>query len=118
VARLPRVEREEGSGTRAVVEEHFANLGVPLDGSSVALHVGTLVGLRAAVLSGIGVAFTSRAAVREDLEEGHLVALRIASVKIPRRIFVAWRHDRELPLAARRFLDVAREQPRRGGRAG
>jgi phosphonate transport system ATP-binding protein len=119
VARLPRVEREEGSGTRAVVEEHFANLGAPLDGSAVALHVGTLVGLKAAVLSGIGVAFTSRAAVREDLEEGNLVALRISSVKIPRRIFVAWRRDRELALAARRFLDVAREQgPRRGGRTG
>lgn len=109
VARLPRVEREEGSGTRAVVEEHFANLGAPLDPSAVALLVGTLVGLKAAVLSGIGVAFTSRAAVRQDLEEGHLVALRIASVKIPRRIFVAWRRDREPPLAARRFLEIARE---------
>jgi phosphonate transport system ATP-binding protein len=109
VARLPRVEREEGSGTRAVVEEHFANLGAALDPAAVALHVGTLVSLKAAVLSGIGVAFTSRAAVREDLEEGHLVALRITSVKIPRHIFVAWRRDRELPLSARRFLDVARE---------
>jgi phosphonate transport system ATP-binding protein len=118
VGRLPRVEREEGSGTRAVVEEHFANLGAPLDTSAVALHVGTLVGLKAAVLSGIGVAFTSRAAVRDDLEEGHLVALRIASVKIPRRIFVAWRRDRELPLAARRFLDVARQEgPGRRARA-
>jgi len=108
VARLPRVEREAGSGTRAVVEEHFANLGAPLDPRSIALEVGTLVGLKAAVLSGMGVAFTSRAAVQEDLAEGHLVALRIASVKIPRRIFVAWRHDRELPLAARSFLEVAR----------
>ncbi len=109
VARLPRVEREEGSGTRAVVEEHFANLGEPLDGAAVALEVGTLVGLKAAVLSGIGVAFTSRAAVQDDLEAGHLVAVRMASVKIPRRIFAAWRRDRELPLAARCFLEVARD---------
>jgi phosphonate transport system ATP-binding protein len=108
VARLPRVEREEGSGTRAVVEEHFANLGAPLDPRSIALEVGTLVGLKAAVLSGMGVAFTSRAAVREDLEAGHLVVLRIRSVKIPRHLFVAWRRDRELPLAARSFLEVAR----------
>ncbi|HEY6100008.1 MAG TPA: LysR substrate-binding domain-containing protein, partial [Anaeromyxobacter sp.] len=118
VARLPRVEREEGSGTRAVVEEHFANLGAPLDGAAVALVVGTLVGLKAAVLSGIGVAFTSRAAVREDLEAGHLVALRIASVKIPRRIFVAWRRDREPPVAARRFLEVAREKQARTRASG
>lgn len=109
VARLPRVEREAGSGTRAVVEDHFANLGVPLDPEAVALEVGTLVGLKAAVLSGIGVAFTSRSAVQEDLDAGHLVALRIASVKIPRHISVAWRRDRGLSLAARRFLEVARE---------
>jgi phosphonate transport system ATP-binding protein len=117
-ARLPRVEREPGSGTRAIVEDHFAGLGVPLDPSAVALEVGTLVGLKAAVLSGIGVAFASRAAVRDDLDAGHLVALPIANVKIPRRIYAAWRRDRELSPGARRFLEVARETHggRRGGR--
>ncbi len=107
-ARLPRVEREPGSGTRAVVEEHLANLGAPLDPAAAALEVGTLVGLKAAVLSGIGVAFTSRLAVRDELAQGHLVALRVDGVRIPRRLFVAWRRDAAPSPAARRFVEVAR----------
>ncbi|WP_332842105.1 LysR substrate-binding domain-containing protein [Anaeromyxobacter terrae] len=113
-ARLPRVEREAGSGTRAVVEDHLANLGVPLDPAAVALEVGTLVGLKAAVLSGVGVAFTSRLAVRDELERGHLRALRIDGVRIPRRLFVAWRRDATPSPAARRFVEVARAAVTRG----
>jgi phosphonate transport system ATP-binding protein len=111
VGQLDRVEREPGSGTRAVVEDHFANLGLPLDPAKIAIEVGTLAGLKAAVLSGIGVAFSSRLAVQAELQSGLLQELPIASVRIPRQIFAAWRRDRELPLPARRFLEVARREP-------
>ncbi len=107
-ARLPRVEREAGSGTRRVVEEHFANLGAPLDPTAVIAEVGSLAALRTAVASGLGVAFVSRAAVRDELEAGRLRAIAIEGVKIPRRFFVAWRSDRELGAASRRFVEIAR----------
>jgi phosphonate transport system ATP-binding protein len=109
-ARLPRVEREAGSGTRAVVEEHLANLGAPLDPAAVQLEVSSLVGLKAAVLSGIGVAFASRLAVADELEEGHLRALRIDGVKIPRRLFAAWRRGVRPSPAAARVLELARAE--------
>jgi phosphonate transport system ATP-binding protein len=107
-ARLPRVEREAGSGTRRVVEEHFTNLGAPLDAGAVVAEVGSLAALRTAVASGLGVAFVSREAVRDELEAGRLRAIVIEGVKIPRRFFVAWRSDRELGAAARRFVEIAR----------
>jgi phosphonate transport system ATP-binding protein len=66
------------------------------------------VGLKAAVLSGIGVAFASRLAVREELAEQHLVAVRVDGVRIPRRLFVAWRADAAPSPAGRRFVEVAR----------
>ncbi len=113
VARLPRVEREAGSGTRRVVEEHFANLGAPLDAGAVVAEVGSLAALRTAVASGLGVAFVSREAVRDELEAGRLRAIAIEGVKIPRRFFVAWRADRELGAAARRFVEIARAGVRR-----
>jgi phosphonate transport system ATP-binding protein len=109
-ARLPRVEREAGSGTRAVVEDHLANLGTPLDPAAVRLEVGTLVGLKAAALSGIGVAFASRLAVADELEEGQLRVVRIDGVKIPRRLFAAWRRDERPSPAAARFLELARDE--------
>ena len=106
-AQLPRVEREEGSGTRAVVTDHFAALGAPLSPEAVALEVDSLVGLKAAVLSGAGVAFVSRLSVEEELRSGAVRVVPVTGVRIPRRVFAAWRGDVELPAAARRFLDAA-----------
>jgi phosphonate transport system ATP-binding protein len=112
VARLPRVDREPGSGTRRVVEEHFQNLGAPLDPEAVVAEVGSLAALRTAAAAGVGVAFVSRAAVRDDLEAGRLRAVAVAGVRIPRRFFVAWRSDRELGAAARLFVELARARGR------
>lgn len=111
-ARLPRVEREPGSGTRRVVEEHFANLGAPLDPRGVVAEVGSLSAQRTAVGAGVGVAFLSRAAVRDDLEAGRLCALPVSGVRIPRRFYVAWRAGRAPSAAAGRFVEIARA---RGG---
>src|SRR5262249_52137002 len=107
-AEILRVERESGSGTRAVVEEYFANLGVPLSPASVALEVGSLVGLKAAVLSGIGVAFASRMAVASELKSGLLRQVSVQSMRIRRQIFAVWRSDSELTPQAKSFLEVAR----------
>jgi phosphonate transport system ATP-binding protein len=108
VAGLARVERESGSGTRAVVEEYFSNMGAPLSQSAVALEVGSLVGLKAAVISGIGVAFASRMAVASELKAGLLRELAVDSMRIRRQIFAAWRADAELMPQAKSFLEIAR----------
>ena len=111
-ARLPRVEREAGSGTRRVVEEHFANVGAPLDPRAVVAEVGSLAAIRTAVAAGVGAAFVSRAAIRDELEAGRVRALAVAGVRIPRRFYVAWRTDREPGAAARRFVEIARARGR------
>ncbi len=108
VSQLSRVERECGSGTRAVVEEYFSNMGAPLKRAAVALEVSSLVGLKAAVISGIGVAFASRVAVNSELKSGLLRELTIQSVKIRRQIFAAWRTEVELTPQAKSFLEIAR----------
>ncbi len=107
-ARLPRVEREPGSGTRRVVEEHFVNVGAPLEPAAIVAEVGSLSALRTAVAAGVGVAFVSRAAVRDELESGRLRIVAVSGVRIPRRFFVTWRADREPGAAARRFVELAR----------
>jgi phosphonate transport system ATP-binding protein len=107
-ARLPRVDREAGSGTRATVEDHFVNLGVPLDPSAVVLEAGNQPMLKLAVETGLGVAFVPRVSVRTELNEGRLREVPIDMLKIPRRVFAVWRRDVVLSPAARKFLEVAR----------
>jgi len=112
-ASVPRVEREEGSGTRRVVEEHFRNLGAPLAARAVVAEVGSLAALRTAACAGVAAAFVSRAAVQDDLDAGRLRVVPVTGVRIPRRFYVAWRADRPPRPAARLFIDLARARGRR-----
>jgi len=109
-SRLPRVDREPGSATRAIVEAQLAEMGVALDPASSVLEAGSVAALRAAIAAGMGVGFASRRSVAADLAAGRLRELEIAQVKIPRRFFVAWRRARPLSSAARRFVEIARAE--------
>jgi len=109
VAHLPRVDREPGSATRAIVEAQLAGLGAPLDPAAAVVEVGSAGTLVAAVAGGLGVGFASRLSVRAALAEGRLREVAIEAVTVPRRFFVAWRRDDLLSEPARRFLAMARE---------
>lgn len=109
-ARLPRVDREPGSGTRAIVEAQLAGMGVALDPAASVLEAGSVAALRSAVSAGMGVGFASRRSVAADLGAGRLREVAIAEVRIPRRFFVAWRRTAPLSAAARRFLEIARSR--------
>jgi phosphonate transport system ATP-binding protein len=111
-ARVPRVEREQGSGTRRVVEEHFRNLGAPLAHEAIVAEVGSLAALRTAACAGVAAAFVSRAAVQDDLQAGRLHLVPVEGVRIPRRFYVAWRANRPPGAAARRFMELARGRGR------
>ena len=108
VAQLPRVEWPHGRGSRAVVEDRFTNMGVPLNPEAMVMETTNLISMKAAVMSGMGVAFISKLAVSSELIAGSLREVKIQNVKIPRRIFVAWRQGETVGPAARCFLEVAR----------
>ncbi len=107
-ARLPRVDREPGSATRAIVEAQLAGMGVALDPASSVLEAGSVAALLAAVAAGVGVGFASRRSVAPALAIGRVRLVRLDAIKIPRRFFVAWRSALPLPDAARAFLELAR----------
>jgi phosphonate transport system ATP-binding protein len=106
--RLPRVEREAGSATRAIVEAQLAALGAPLEPAAAVLEAGSVAAQRRAVTAGLGVGFASRRSVAPELASGALRVVPIESFVVPRRFFVAWRRDEPLPALARAFLAAAR----------
>jgi phosphonate transport system ATP-binding protein len=112
-ARLPRVDREPSSATRTIVETQLAGMGLHLDPGASVLEAGSMAALRAAVAAGMGVGFASRRAVAADLAAGRLREVAIQAVKVPRRLFVAWRRSTTPSPAAQRFLELARTLPER-----
>ncbi|HEU4386061.1 MAG TPA: LysR substrate-binding domain-containing protein [Anaeromyxobacteraceae bacterium] len=108
LARLPRVEREPGSATRAVVEAQLQAMGTALDPEAVELEVSSVEALKAAVAAGLGVGFASRLSVEDDLRSGALRLVPVAGLRVPRRFYAAWRRSGGLSEGARAFLAEAR----------
>jgi phosphonate transport system ATP-binding protein len=108
VARLPRVDREPSSATRAIAEAQLAAMGVPLDPDASVLEAGSVAALVEAVSAGMGVGFASRRSVARAAAEHRVRLVAIEAVQIPRRFFVAWRRASALSEPAARFLALAR----------
>ncbi len=108
VARLPRVDREPSSATRAIAEAQLAAMGAPLDPSASVLEAGSVTALVEAVSAGMGVGFASRRSVARAVAARRVRIVGVEAVQIPRRFFVAWRRAAALSEPAARFLALAR----------
>ena len=88
----PFVVREEGSGTRAAVEQALARVG--LTGLPVANVLGSSEAVKQAVAAGVGLAFISGCSLGEG-DAMRLAVVPLRGVAIRRQLYVAT--DREHP---------------------
>ncbi len=86
----PLLMREQGSGSRRVVEEALEAAGVPLKGLKVRMTLDSTEGLLSAVEAGLGMAFVSRWAVRNQLTLGTLKIVRVKGLRMPRMFSIAY----------------------------
>jgi DNA-binding transcriptional LysR family regulator len=83
---LEIVQREQGSGTREVVELALAALDLPAPGVRVALEATGIEAVKEAVIQGFGAGFISRLAIRREVAHGALVALPVQAHGFTRAI--------------------------------
>lgn len=95
--------REQGSGTREVLESALAEWG-EID---TRLELGSITAIIAAARSGGVPAVLSALAVVEDIEAGRLVQVETIGVDLTRTFRAVWPGDRPIAPLARRLLDVA-----------
>jgi DNA-binding transcriptional LysR family regulator len=106
LAQQPLILRETGSGSRWCLERALAQAGKSLSDLQVALELGSNEGIKEAVLRGLGLAFLSTLAVREEQDGGKLHAVQVEGLSLEREMFAVWSRRRVLPIAARLFLDL------------
>ncbi len=99
------VLREPGSGTRGTLEAALPGLAPPL------VELGTTAAVKAAALAGCRATVLSRLAVRNELDEGRLVAVPVRGLDLTRSLQMIRRPDRPVRGAAADLLEVAL-QPR------
>ena len=103
----PLLMRERGSGSRRIVEKAINAAGLKLKELNIHMQLDSTEGLLSAVEAGLGVAFVSRWAVRNQLSLGTLKVARVRGLKLSRTFSLAYSTGPELTGNAgafRRFL--------------
>jgi DNA-binding transcriptional LysR family regulator len=103
----PFVVREEGSGTRAIVEEAFRSRGAEV---GAAFAFSSNEGVARAVEAGLGVTLLSRVCVERGIADGRLHEVRIRDAELRREFFIVRHRARTpAPLAVAFATFLARE---------
>lgn len=100
------VLREQGSGTRYVMEEHLQAAGIRPEELRVATELAGTEAIKGAVEAGMGVAVISHWTVRKELRLGTLIARRIRKLPIKRTFRAVYPRGRTLVPAASALLQL------------
>lgn len=107
LAGTPLVGREPGSGTRLALERALA-AAVGADAIvEPAAELATTAGIRATLIAGGGVGALSLRAVRDDLDGGSLVRVKVGGLVVTRPLAAIWHPGRPLLAGAARLLALA-----------
>jgi DNA-binding transcriptional LysR family regulator len=84
----PVIMREQGSGTRAIVERYLVALGLSFNRLKIALVVGSPEAVKEAALAGVGVGILSTLRARDSIVSDHLIQKRIVGFDLIRDFYV------------------------------
>ncbi len=101
----PFILREQGSGTRRIMEERLAKAGLSLSDLNTVAVMGSSDAVRQSVKAGLGISILSIRAIADDIEAGRLVALRVKGVPLERNFSVILLKSRNRSPLCRAFLD-------------
>ena len=97
--------REGGAATRQLVLATLAEQGLPTDDLRVAMELGSVEAVEAAVEAGHGVSFASRVAVQRGLELGRIKTINVTGLDMRRQIFLAHNKMRTCTCAQLKFRE-------------
>jgi len=110
VLRHPFILREQGSGTRQVMEEELSRKGVNSGDMKIVMELGSTGAVKSAVEAGLGVTFLSQTSVKHELALGVLRIVPIEGVRFERHFYATYLKSNLLPISAVTFLTFLRER--------
>lgn len=90
----PLIVREEGSGTRLVIEDKLREKGITSDLLKIRLELGSTESVINAVAAGLGISLVSHFAVENRIQTGELAMLQLEDLSLQRGIYFAILYDR------------------------
>ncbi|MDX5474993.1 MAG: LysR family transcriptional regulator [Bacillaceae bacterium] len=102
---LPIILREEGSGTRQVMENTFKSIDLDPSNLNVVLELENTESIKATVESGMGISILSKSAIQKELQLGTLRLIKLQGIILRRNFYIVHKKDKVLPLQSEAFLN-------------
>jgi len=96
------LSREDGSGTRILMQRLFAREGL---NPNLGMEIGSNETIKQAVMAGLGIALISAHTVAHEVSDGRLVVLDVAGLPVMRQWFVVRRGDKKMMPASQALWD-------------
>ncbi len=107
----PFIFREEGSGTRQVIEKYLAKNGLTPQNMKITMILGSTESIKHAVENGMGVSIVSRWAALKEAKFGTLKLLSFREEKMMREFTLITPKNEVLSHAAEEFLEYIKKYP-------
>jgi DNA-binding transcriptional LysR family regulator len=106
----PIVLREQGSGTRLVMEEQLRNKQIDPSSLKIVMELGSTGAVKSAVEAGLGVSFISASSVKHEVALGLIKVVPLSDVRFKRQFYSIYLKSALLPISAVTFLTFLRER--------
>ncbi|HEY0828249.1 MAG TPA: selenium metabolism-associated LysR family transcriptional regulator [Bacilli bacterium] len=110
VLKYPFVLREQGSGTRQVMEDELKNKGIDSDRMKIVMELGSTGAVKSAVEAGLGITILSQSSVKHEVALGLLHIKNIEGIAFTRHFYAIYLNSTLLPIPAVTFLTFLRER--------
>lgn len=110
VLQYPFILREQGSGTRQVMEEELRLRNIEMNSVRAVMELGSTGAVKSAVEAGLGVAILSPSSVKHEVALGLVKVIDIRGIEFKRRFYSIYLKSTILPITAVTFLTFLREQ--------
>lgn len=111
VTKEPFILREEGSGTRQMIEKYLLSHGISINDMRIALVLGSTESIKEAVENGVGISIVSKWAARKETKYGSLKIIAPKEEKILRNFSLILPKNVILSHAADEFLAYIKLYP-------
>lgn len=104
------VLREQGSGTRLVMEEQLKKKKIDPSSLKIVMELGSTGAVKSAVEAGLGISFLSASSVKHELALGLIKVVKVSDTKFQRHFYSIYLKSALLPISAVTFLTFLRER--------
>ena len=111
IVKEPFIIREEGSGTRQVIEKHLLKRGITTQKMNITTVLGSTEAIKDSVESGSGIAIVSKWAVRREARYGALKSIKFKEGRLLREFSLVFNKNTITSYAVDEFLTFLRKFP-------